>query len=85
MMVYAVHMDTNTNRMATAVAAAIGLSNMSIAAVSASAGIPRTTLNNRLSGRTDFTVREIALISQALNTTPDRIIPSEILTGKAAA
>lgn len=78
-------MDTNTNQLATKIAAEIGRSELSLNAIAAKAGIPRTTLKNRLSGRTDFTVREVGLLAEALRTTPSKLIPTEIMEGKAAA
>lgn len=53
--------------------------------VALKAGIPRTTLDRKLAGGTDFTVYEIARIAMALGVDPNDLLPSEFKAKKAAA
>jgi len=54
-------------RLTAAVADAIKMAGLSQRAVSEQTGIPLVTLSRRLTGRTAFTVIELAAIAQVLN------------------
>jgi len=48
------------------------------------AGIPTTTFNRKLNGDGDFTLRELGKIAEALDRQLADILPSELLTRRAA-
>jgi len=53
-------------------------------AVAGKAGIPLTTFNRKLDGHGDFTLRELGQIAKALDRQLVDILPSELLTRRAA-
>ncbi|MFF3065946.1 helix-turn-helix domain-containing protein [Oerskovia sp. NPDC057915] len=77
----------DSNHYASAVAANIetarrqsGLTKLSLAA---SSGIPRTSLDRKLNGRGDFTVREITALATALGTTPHALVTTRDVSAAA--
>jgi len=52
--------------------------------VATRAGIPTTTFNRKLNGDGDFTLRELGKIAEALDRQLADILPSELLTRRAA-
>lgn len=53
-------------------------------AVARRAGIPTTTFNRKIDGHKDFTLRELGKIAEALDRQLVDILPSELLTRRAA-
>ncbi|MGP9528622.1 helix-turn-helix domain-containing protein [Glutamicibacter sp. AOP5-A2-18] len=74
------------NETANKVAEAIENSkNATVYSVAKQTGIPRTSLNRKLVGGTDFTVYEIARIAMALGVDPNDLLPSEFKSKQVAA
>lgn len=65
------------------VAAAITVNGLTPHRISELAQIPRTTLNRKLAGRGEFTITELALIAEALDTTIGDLIPQPSTDGAA--
>lgn len=61
----------DTSRVADRVAKAIVLSGKSTARVADESGIPRSTLNRKLRGRTEFNVSDLYLIGDATACDPE--------------
>lgn len=73
------------NETANKVAEAIENSkNATVYSVAKQTGIPRTSLNRKLVGGTDFTVYEIARIAMALGVDPNDLLPSEFKSKQVA-
>jgi hypothetical protein len=53
-------------------------------ATATKAGIPTTTFNRKLNGDGDFTLRELGKIAEALDRQLVDILPSELITRRAA-
>ena len=54
-------------------------------AVAKKAGIPSTTFNRKVDGYSDFTLRELGAVAEALGLELIDILPAELLTSKVAA
>lgn len=54
-------------------------------AVARAAGIPATTFDRKVNGKSDFTLRELGQVAEALGLTLADILPVNLLTTKAAA
>jgi len=54
-------------------------------AVARNAGIPTTTFDRKISGHSDFTIRELGTIAAALDLTLGDILPVKLLTRRDAA
>lgn len=68
---------TTTERLAAEVRAQMGRGRTSLAALADTSGISESTLKRRLSGNSDFTVREVELIASALEVKPiDLLVPA---------
>ncbi|MBC9953273.1 helix-turn-helix transcriptional regulator [Leucobacter sp. cx-42] len=66
-----------TESTAKAVREAIGQSGRSKRSISDETGIPYPTLNRKLSGKTEFTFRELFLLSDVLGVAPWTLTPPE--------
>lgn len=54
-------------------------------AVAKASGIPATTFDRNLSGKTSWTIIELGSIAESLGLTLGDILPAELLTAKLAA
>lgn len=72
---------------ALAVKEAIGDSGRSKKSISDETGIPYPTLNRKLAGKSEFSFRELFLLSEALGVAPWTLTPEEFVRppSKAAA
>lgn len=69
---------TNTPPEGTAaevVQVAMDAASVSMNALADATGIPYSTLRRKLRGQADFTLADLLLVAEALNTTPDRLLP----------
>ena len=70
-------MDNTTDasrRVAAAVSAALGDSDISILSAAESTGIPRSTLTRRLTGNSPFTIVELELIARLVGVSVEHFI-----------
>jgi transcriptional regulator with XRE-family HTH domain len=58
------------------VLAAMGEAEMSKSRLAEATGIPYSTLNRKLMGRSEFTFEELFMIAQATDTRPSAFVPS---------
>jgi transcriptional regulator with XRE-family HTH domain len=63
-----------TRRVAAAVSAALGESNLSVLSAAEQTGIPRSTLSRRLTGTSPFTITELDLLARLLGVSVEHFI-----------
>jgi transcriptional regulator with XRE-family HTH domain len=66
--------STATERVAQTVRDAMSAQNVSQLALSNATGIPRVTLIRRLSGRSPFTIAELAVVAEALGVQTSELV-----------
>jgi transcriptional regulator with XRE-family HTH domain len=76
--------DEASRRLADAVASAMAAACVSQREVAGRAGIPLTTLNRRLTGRSPFLVTELASIASVLGVSVVDIVKAAYASGRAA-
>lgn len=54
-------------------------------ALASKAGIPKTTFNRKIDGKSDFTIAELGAVAEALGLELIDILPISLLTSKVAA
>lgn len=69
-------MSTWTDQITQAVRAAVASAEISVVVLSEQTGIPRTTLQRRLQGVSEFTVGEVDRIAQALGVPHESLVQS---------
>lgn len=84
--IYLVHMNiTLAEQTAEEVRKAVALSGRTGQSISDETGIPYSTWNRKVKGRTEFSLAELYLIAEALGVTPYELIPSSFKLEQAAS
>lgn len=68
----------NTKQISDKVASAIARNDRSLASVAEAVGIPKTTFNRKINGRTDFYMGELIAIAVTLGVGLDEFVPDNV-------